>query len=64
MTRAKKPIRIFWSTLSNRFYASRQYREDKRHPGNVVIAGDKYDVTNEIAYAIEKYGIVFRKVKS
>lgn len=59
----KKPIRVFWSELSNRFYAVDRYRIDKKHPNVAVITGEKYDVTNDIASAIKKYEITFREVK-
>jgi 2-keto-3-deoxy-6-phosphogluconate aldolase len=55
----KKPIKIFYSTLSERFYASSQY---KIKENVAVITGDKTDVTNDIAEAIIKYGIEFVKV--
>ena len=51
-----KPIRVFYSELSQRFYASSQYKEQN---GHVVITGQKYDVTNEIAAAILKHDLVF-----
>lgn len=54
-----KPIRIFWSPLSNRFYASNKYQ--LRGNGNVVITGEKYDVTDQIANLIDENGIVFEK---
>jgi len=53
-----KPIRVFWSELSNRFYASSHYREEKN--GVVIITGKKYDVTQGIAAAIDRYGISFK----
>jgi hypothetical protein len=52
-----KPIRVFWSPLSQRFYASRAYKEDPR--GFVTITGEKFDVTADIAYAILKQDITF-----
>lgn len=56
-----RPIRIFWSPLSRRFYASRAYKEVK--PGVVTITGEQFDVTNEIAALIEKHGITFDRVE-
>jgi hypothetical protein len=41
-----KPIRIFWSPLSHRFYASRAWKEIK--PGVIEITGQKFDVTEDI----------------
>ncbi len=56
MNRRPKPIKIFFSPLSRRFYASRAYRQD----GNVfTITGEKFDVTNDIAELIERHGITF-----
>lgn len=54
-----KPIRIFYSRLSGRFYASAHYREEG---DTVVITGKKYDVTNEIAHAIVTHEISFTPV--
>lgn len=51
-----KPIRVFYSELSGRFYASNQYKEQD---GKVIITGDKFDVTNEIGAAIVKHDLVF-----
>lgn len=52
-----KPIRVFYSNLSGRFYATRSYREVK--PGVVQVTGEKFDVTNDIAAIIEREGITF-----
>lgn len=54
---AAKPIRVFWSELSERFYASAHYRDEGN--GVVHITGKKFDVTNDIAQAIMNYEIVF-----
>lgn len=54
---ASKPIRVFYSVLSRRFYATRAYREVK--PGVVEVTGEKFDVTNDIAGIIEREGITF-----
>lgn len=57
----KKPIKIFYSELSGRFYATDRYEID----GNIcIIKGKKYDVTNDIGAAIKKHRIEFRKVGS
>ncbi len=53
----KKPIKIFYSTLSNRFYASRAYRVEPN--GFVTITGEKFDITDDIGGLIEKHGITF-----
>ena len=54
----RKPIKVFWSELGGRFYASAHYKELK--PGQVVITGEKFDVTNDIAAAIERHEITFK----
>jgi hypothetical protein len=51
------PIRIFWSPLSERFYASRAYKEIR--PGVVEITGQKFDVTADISALVVKNDIVF-----
>lgn len=56
----KKPIRVFWSELGQRFYATQYYRQVGT---TVVITGAKYDVTNEIADAIVKNDLTFKAVK-
>lgn len=53
-----KPIRVFWSIMGQRFYASRAYRID----GDVcTITGEKFDVTDDIAAAVVKHEIEFAK---
>jgi len=54
---ASKPIRVFYSVLSQRFYATRAYREVQ--PGIVEVTGDKFDVTDDIAGIIQREGITF-----
>jgi hypothetical protein len=54
-----KPIRVFFSPLSRRFYASRAYKEEAG--GRVTITGEKFDVTNEIASLIEQNDIIFTR---
>jgi hypothetical protein len=52
-----KSIRVFWSPLSQRFYATRAYKQVK--PGVVLITGDKFDVTDDIAKQIIENKIEF-----
>lgn len=52
-----KPIRVFWSPLSRRFYASRAWKEEKE--GFVTVTGEKFDVTNDIAELILRHNITF-----
>lgn len=56
----RKPIRVFYSALSERFYATRSWREIK--PGLVECTGERYDVTNDIASIMEREEIVFTRV--
>lgn len=58
MPRVKKPIRVFFSTLSNRFYATSAYRIDGN--GNATVTGKKHDVTDDIAGLINQHDIEFR----
>ncbi len=57
MTTKNKPIRIFFSKLTQRFYASRAYKDEGG--GLIAITGEKFDVTNDIADLIKKYEISF-----
>lgn len=61
MTREDKPIRVFYSDLSQRFFATKhwQVREEADGVEYILITGKKYDVTNDIASAIVKGDIVF-----
>ena len=52
-----RPIRVFWNPLSQRFYASRAYKQIK--PGQVLITGQQFDVTNDIAAQVIEHDIVF-----
>ena len=56
-----KPIRVFWNPLSQKFYASRAYKQIK--PGIVVITGEKFDVTHDIAEAIVENNVTFTEQK-
>ncbi len=53
-----KPIKVFFSELSRRFYATRAYRIDDK--GLVTVTGEKFDVTNDIAELIERHGVTFK----
>lgn len=53
-----KPIIVLWSELGQRFYATRAYKQK----GEILeITGEKFDVTDQIAAAIEKHEITFKK---
>ena len=53
----KKPIKVFYSELSGRFYASQRYKVWPS--GFVEISGEKFDVANDIGAAIERYALEF-----
>ncbi len=55
-----KPIHVFYSEMSGRFYASQHYKVDAR--GFVVITGRKYDVTNDIAALVIEHEVEFAAV--
>jgi hypothetical protein len=55
--RKPKPIRVFFSPLTRRFYATRAYREEPN--GIVVVTGEKFDVTKDIAGLVEQHQITF-----
>jgi hypothetical protein len=57
MSRKIKPIRVFYSPLTERFYATRTYRQIK--PGVVRCDGRQDDVTNDIAEIILTHGVTF-----
>ena len=61
-----KPIKVFYSDFSGRFYASRAYKVVKVNEDRVVyeITGDKFDVTDDIAAAITKHDLTFSIFKS
>jgi hypothetical protein len=64
MRRQQKPIRVFFSELSHRFYATRAWQERTRNGKRyVVVTGEKFDVTNDIADLIATHGISFREKK-
>lgn len=60
----KKPIKVFWSELGNRFYASQHYKIEQLDNGRqrVTITGEKFDVTDDIAKAVLGNEIEFTPV--
>lgn len=56
-----KPIKVFYSELSGKFFASQHYRQDGEN--TIVITGKKYDVTDDIGEAVLRHGITFKVVK-
>jgi hypothetical protein len=58
----RKPIRVFWSPLTERFFATRFWREVPGKPGLVECTGERFDVTNDIAGIMEREEIEFTKV--
>jgi len=65
MKNPPKPIRVFFSPLSNRFYATRAWREITAANGNrlIEVTGDKFDVTNDIAGLIRQHRIKFEEAE-
>jgi hypothetical protein len=59
--RSPKPIRVFYNTRSNRFYATSAYRQE---PNVVVVTGEQFDVTNDIAELIDRHQIGFKVEKT
>ena len=57
-----KPIRIFYSDLSHKFYASSAWKEVK--PGIIEITGKKFDVTQDIASIIVEREVTFTESKA
>jgi len=53
-----KPIKVFWSELGQRFYASAHYKIEGTC---VTITGAKFDVTDEIAAAVIEHDITFSR---
>lgn len=55
----KKPIRVFYSVLSHRFYATQHYREEPLEDGTsrFTVTGVKYDVTDDIWFALTEHGV-------
>ena len=56
-----KPIRVFFSPLSRRFYATRAYRDNG--DGTVTVTGEQFDVTNDIGNLIAEHDVEFFKTK-
>lgn len=59
-----KPIRVFYSPLRGRFYATRAYRikDAGNNKGVVTITGEKFDVTDDIGAAVIEHEVEFRPV--
>lgn len=57
----KRPIRVFWSPLTERFYASQHYKVTNVDGGSeqVEITGPKFDVTQDVARIIVGHGVEF-----
>jgi len=62
-----QPIRVFYSPLTCRFFATNKWRTvipvEKGCEPYVRVTGQKFDVTQDIGEAIERYGIVFEPVE-
>lgn len=59
---AIKPIRVFFSDLSRRFYATRHFRNLGN--GKIECTGEKFDVTNDIGGIIKERGLTFEERKT
>jgi hypothetical protein len=57
MKSPSKPIKVFFSPLSRRFYASRAYKV--LADGAVECAGERFDVTDDIADLIRRHEVSF-----
>ncbi len=57
---AKQPIRVFFSPLTHRFYATRGYR--LLGDGRVQVTGNKEDVTEDIAALVVQNQLTFREI--
>lgn len=55
--KTQKPIRVFFSPLSRRFYASQAWKQHAN--GIVTITGKSYDVTDDITALIAQHDIRF-----
>jgi hypothetical protein len=55
----KKPIRVFYSDFSGRFYATRHYRQDSKCVDVMIVTGEKFDVTDDIGAIVTTYKIEF-----
>lgn len=62
---SRKPIRVFYSPLSGRFYAANRYRVEERDGREfVTITGEKYDVTSDIGAAVVEHDLEFTDVST
>jgi hypothetical protein len=51
-----KPIRVFYSPLSGRLYATRYYKIEN---GLVTVTGEKFDVTSDVGAAVVENNLTF-----
>lgn len=56
---ADRPIRVFYSVLTDTFYATKHWRERN---GYIEITGKKYDVTQDVARAVVEHRVEFTSV--
>lgn len=57
-----KPIRVAYSTLTDRFFAFSKYRSETRGGREIItVTGEKYDVTRDIARAVVENRIEFSR---
>ena len=59
MNRKQKPIRVFYSPLSTRLYATSHYTISSE--GLVTVTGERFDVTNDIGEIINRHCVTFTR---
>jgi hypothetical protein len=62
MKDARKPIKVLFSPLSRRFYATRAYQVLTN--GAVECTGERFDVTDDIADLIRRHEVSFSERKT
>lgn len=62
VTSPDKPIRVFYSDISGRFFATKHWKETPNPDGkttSIKITGKKYDVTQDVASAVVRHDLEF-----
>ena len=60
MAQKPKRIRVLYSPITRRFYATRSWRYVGA--GNIVVTGEKFDVTQDIAAIVVEHEIEFSPI--
>lgn len=59
-----KPIRVAYSTLTDRFFAFDKYKSEIREGREIItVTGERYDVTQDIASAVVENQIEFSRAE-